>query len=183
MANRLYEKYKKEIAPAVAKEYKLENIMQVPRILKVSINSGVGAFRDNKEAFENFITELSEISGQKIYIRKAKKSEAGFKMKQGDIVGIAVTLRSDKMWAFLDKFVTIVLPRVRDFRGVNPDAFDENGNYSIGIKEHTIFPEINPNVVKGIRSLQLTIVMSSGNTDLNRSLLTRLGFPFRKDNK
>lgn len=178
--NRLQAKYNKAIVPKITKEFKLKNAMLVPRILKVTLNSGIGSFRDNKEAYETFSQEMSELAGQKIFVRKAKKSEAGFKMKQGDIVGLAVNLRSDRMWTFLDKFISVVLPRVRDFRGLNPDSFDESGNYSVGVKEHTIFPEVNPNTVKGIRSLQVTVVMSSADIDLNRALLKELGFPFRK---
>ncbi len=186
MEARLKDKYNKIVVPALNKEFGLKTVMQAPKIKKVAINAGIGSFRDNKDAYETFVKELSELSGQKVYIRKARKSEAGFKMKEGDIVGLAVTLRNDRMWTFLDKFVSIVLPRVRDFRGLNPDAFDGNGNYSVGVKEHTIFPEVNPNVVKGIRSLQVTVVIDGGKTvniDLNRAMLKHLGFPFRKEAK
>ncbi len=181
--NRLKEKYTKEIIKDIQKEFKLGNVMEVPRIMKISINSGVGSFRDNKEAFESFTQELSEISGQKVFQRQARMSEAGFKMKKGDIVGLTVTLRGEKMWAFMDKLIGIVLPRVRDFKGISVESFDQDGNYSMGIREHTIFPEVNANVTKGIRGLQVTIVMSSSDTDMNREVLKRLGFPFRKDTK
>lgn len=180
MDNRLYEKYKKELIKNLKDDLKLENIMEVPRIKKISVNAGVGGFRDNKEALDLFTNDLAELTGQKPYVRKARLSEAGFKVRKGDVVGLAVTLRGARMWAFLDKFISVVLPRVRDFRGLNPDSFDGSGNYSVGVREHVIFPEVNPNTVKGIRSLQITIVTSSLNVDRNKALLKSLGFPFKK---
>ncbi len=181
--NRLKEKYQKEIVKKIKEDFKLGNVMEVPRLIKISINSGVGNFRDNKEAFEIFTQELTEIATQKVFQRQARMSEAGFKMKKGDIVGLAVTLRGERMWSFIDKLNSIVLPRVRDFKGISVESFDQDGNYSLGIREHTIFPEVNANTTKGIRGLQLTIVMSSSNTDMNREVLKQLGFPFRKDTK
>ena len=175
---RLKEKYLKEIAPKLVKEFKLGNVMEAPTILKVSINSGTGSFRENKEAVEFFADELSNISGQKAFARKARKSEAGFKIKQGDVVGFAVTLRGDRMWAFIDKLINIAFPRIRDFRGFSNDSFDGEGNYSVGIREHVIFPEVNPNTTKGIRSLQVTIVFSTKDKEKNQQLLKELGFPF-----
>lgn len=179
--NRLKETYNKEILPKMIKELGLENAMAVPRIEKISINAGIGPFRDNKEAVETFIGELSDLAGQKVFPRKARKSEAGFKIRKNDIVGFAVTLRGDKMWAFLDKLISIALPRVRDFRGLNDASFDENGNYSLGIREHVIFPEVNPNTTKGIRSMQVTIVFNTNDEEHNRYLLKGLGMPFRKE--
>jgi large subunit ribosomal protein L5 len=176
--NRLKESYKKEIAPKILKEFNLENVMEVPKIKKISVNSGIGPFRENKEAVDSFVAELSDITSQRVYERKARKSEAGFKIKQNDTVGFAVTLRGERMWAFLDKMINIAFPRIRDFRGFNPDSFDENGNYSIGIREHVIFPEVNPNTTKGIRSLQVTIVFNGNNIEQNRFLLKELNFPF-----
>jgi large subunit ribosomal protein L5 len=180
MAERLYNKYNNEIVKSLKSELDLKNVMQVPHLQKVSINSGVGALRDSREALETFVQELSDIAGQKPFARKARLSEAGFKVKQGDIIGYAVTLRGDKMWAFVDKLVNIVLPRVRDFRGLSTEAFDKNGNYSLGIKEHVIFPEVNPNAVKGIRGLQVTFVMSGKDKKANLALMEKLGFPFKK---
>ncbi len=179
--NRLKEKYTKEILPKLTKELGLANIMAVPRIEKISVNSGIGPFRENKEAVEVFSEEMSNITAQKVFARKARKSEAGFKIRKNDIVAFAVTLRGDRMWAFLDKLISIALPRVRDFRGISEESFDENGNYSLGIKEHVIFPEVNPNTTKGIRSLQLTIVFNTKDVEQNRYLLKSLGMPFRKD--
>lgn len=178
--NRLQEKYKNQIASELMKEFNLENVMEVTKLQKISINAGIGSFRDNREAVESFVTDLTSFSGQKPFVRKARMSIAGFKVRQNDTVGYAVTLRGDKMWSFLDKLINVALPRVRDFRGVNEKAFDKNGNYSLGIKEHVIFPEVNANVTKGIRSLQVTLVFSSKDTNLNRALLTKLGMPFRK---
>ena len=183
MENRLYKKYKETIAAKIQKELGLENVMQVPRLQKIAINVGVGGFRENREALDSFVSELVDITGQKPYHRKARLSEAGFKIKQGDIVGYAVTLRGNKMWAFLDKFVNIALPRVRDFRGLESEAFDNAGNYSVGIREHVIFPEVNQNAVKGIRGLQVKIVMSGRDKEMNKTLLSALGMPFKKDTK
>jgi len=179
--NRLKEKFNKVLLPSILKAHKGLNVMSLPRIQKVSVNAGVGPFRDNKEAMETFLEELASITGQKPSKRTAKTSEAGFKIKQGDVVGYTVTLRGDKMWAFLDKLLSVALPRVRDFRGLNDEAFDENGNYSLGIREHVIFPEVNPNTTKGMRSLQVTIVMAGRDKEAKKNLLTELGMPFKKD--
>ena len=176
--NRLKEEYKNKIAPKILKEFNLGNVMEVPKIIKVNLNSGIGPFRENKEAVDSFVEEFSNIAGQKVYERKSKKSEAGFKIKQGDTVGFSATLRGDRMWAFLDKLINIAFPRIRDFRGFNPNSFDGNGNYSIGIREHVIFPEVNPNTTKGIRSLQITIVFDQKNIEKNKLILKELNFPF-----
>lgn len=181
--NRLYKRYLEYVEKEGRKELGISNVMEVPRVMKIKINAGIGAFRENREAVESFVEELANLAGQKPYMRKAKKSEAGFKIKQGDVVGYAVTLRGARMWAFLDKLINVALPRVRDFRGMNPDSFDENGNYSVGIREHVIFPEVNPNTTKGIRSIQATIVFNSDDTEKTRSVLKGLGFPFRKEEK
>ncbi len=179
--NRLKTLYTEKAAEKVKNEFKIESKMSVPKILKVCINAGIGGFRDNRDAVETFVTDLTMISGQKPSPRNARLSIAGFKVRQNDTVGYCVTLRGDSMWAFLDKFINIALPRVRDFRGVSAAAFDKNGNYSMGIQEHVIFPEVNPNTIKGIRSLQITVVFSSNNADVNRALLKELGMPFKKN--
>jgi len=181
--NRLKEQYNKIIAPKILEEFKLKNVMEVPKIIKINVNSGIGSFRENKEAVESFVDELSNVSGQKVYPRSAKKSEAGFKIKQGDVVGYAVTLRGERMWAFFDKLVNIAFPRIRDFRGFSTESFDHDGNYSIGIREHVIFPEVNPNTTKGIRSLQVTIVFNSKEVERNKFLLREFGFPFAEEKK
>src|SRR3989339_168070 len=179
--NRLREKYLKEIAPKLVKELALSNVMQVPSISKISVNAGIGSFRDNKEAVASFESEFTSFAGQKPRARKARVSVAGFKVRKGETVGYSVTLRGDKMWAFLDKLVSVSLPRVRDFRGLSEEAFDEIGNYSLGIREHVIFPEVNPNTTKGIRSMQITVVFNTRETEHNKYLLAGLGMPFRKD--
>jgi len=178
--NRLYEKYKKEIAKQLEEEFKLSNVMEVPKLQKISINSGIGSFRDNRESVESFVADLTNLAGQKPFPRKARLSISGFKVRQDDVVGYTTTLRGDRMWAFLDKLINVAIPRVRDFRGVNDSSFDKNGNYSLGIKEHVIFPEVNANTTKGIRSLQVTFVFNSKNIELNKALLDKLGMPFRK---
>jgi large subunit ribosomal protein L5 len=179
--NRLREKYIKVLAPKMSKDLGLENVMSLPKIQKISINSGIGSFRENREAVDSFQEELSALAGQKAYPRKARKSEAGFKIRQNDVVGFSVTLRGERMWAFLDKLISIAIPRVRDFRGLEDTSFDGNGNYSIGVREHVIFPEVNPNTTKGIRSLQVTIVFNTRDTETNKYLLAGLGMPFRKE--
>lgn len=178
--NRLYEKYKKEIAISAVKDLNLGNIMEVPRIKKVSVNSGIGGFRENKDAVESFVTDLTLLTSQKPSPRKARLSEAGFKIKQGDVVGYTVTLRGERMWSFIDKLINVAIPRVRDFRGLSTESFDDDGNYSMGIREHVIFPEVNPNTTKGIRSLQVTIIFDSDEKDRNMYVLEKLGFPFRE---
>lgn len=179
--NRLKENYIKKILPLLKKELKLENINEVPRLKKIVVNAGVGPFMENKEAVESFVNDLTLITGQKPYPRGARLSEAGFKIKQGDIVGYAVTLRGERMWAFLDKLINVALPRVRDFRGLKPSAYDQNGNYSIGIKEHVIFPEVDANTTKGIRSLQVTIITDSNDLEANKKLMMELGVPIREE--
>ncbi|MFC1700078.1 50S ribosomal protein L5 [Patescibacteria group bacterium] len=178
--NRMKEQYIKKVRPAVLKQFGMKNIMQVSQIKKVVLNAGIGSFMDNKDAVEGFVQELSDLSGQKAYPRKARLSEAGFKIKKGDIVGYAVTLRGERMWAFLDKLINIAFPRIRDFRGFSVDSFDSSGNYSVGIREHTIFPEVNPNTTKGIRSMQVSIVFNSDEKEMNKFVLSELGFPFRE---
>ena len=177
----LSKSYKTDIVPKLMKELSLTNPMEVPKLLKVSVNAGVGSFRDNKEALETFVSEMADICGQKPVLKTARISEAGFKIKKGDVVGVSVTLRGDRMWAFVEKFISVVLPRVRDFKGVNPNSFDKNGNFSVGITEHTIFPEVNPNIVKGIRSLQITFVTNSNDSEKSKALLSMIGMPFKKE--
>ena len=178
--NRLKEFYFNTIKKDLIKELNLANIMQVPSLEKIVINSGVGAFRDNKDALDSFYNEITSISGQKPTFRRSRISEAGFKVRKNDLVGITTTLRGERMWDFLEKFISVSLPRVRDFRGVSVKAFDKLGNYSIGIKEHIIFPEVDPNKTKGIRSMQITLVFKNGNPVNSMYLLKKLGMPFSK---
>jgi len=180
--NRLYAKYTDDLVPLLRKELTLSNPLEVPRISKISINAGIGPFRDNKEAVAAFSEELAQLTGQRPMPTLARLSEAGFKIRKGDVVGLTVTLRRDKMWAFLDKLINIVFPRVRDFRGLNLNSFDKGGNYSVGILDHTVFPEIDPNKVKGTRHLQITIVTNSHDVEKSRTLLKYLGLPFKESN-
>lgn len=177
----LSKSFKTDIVPKLMQELGLKNPMEVPKLLKVSVNAGVGSFRDNKEALETFTSELADICGQKPVLKTARISEAGFKIKKGDVVGVSVTLRGERMWAFVEKFISVVLPRVRDFKGVSPVSFDKNGNFSVGITEHTIFPEVNPNIVKGIRSLQVTFVTNNTEKEKSKALLSMIGMPFKKE--
>jgi large subunit ribosomal protein L5 len=170
MAARLKERYQKDIAPQIAKEFGIDNPMAVPRIEKVVINMGMG------EAIAN---ELRAITGQKPVITKAKKSIASFKLRQGMPIGVVVTLRGDRMYEFLDRLVSVALPRVRDFRGVSPKAFDGRGNYTIGIREQLIFPEIDFNKVDKLRGMNISIVTTARNDEQARALLKGLGMPFR----
>jgi large subunit ribosomal protein L5 len=178
--NRLKELYFNNVKSELLSELKLGNVMQLPSLEKIVINSGVGSFRDNKDALDSFYNEITSISGQKPTFRKSRIAEAGFKVRKNDIVGITVTLRGERMWNFLEKFISVSLPRVRDFKGVNTKAFDKLGNYSIGIKEQVIFPEVDSNKTKGIRSLQLTFVFKNGSPVNSMNLLKKLGLPFSK---
>ncbi len=181
--NRLKQKYNEIIVPKMIAEFKYANVMDVPRIQKIVVNAGIGPFRENREAVESFVADLTALVGQKPSPRSARLSIASFKIRQNDVVGYTATLRGERMWAFLDKFVNIALPRVRDFRGLSKDAFDDNGNYSVGVREHVIFPEVNQNNTKGIRGLQLTIVISKRDIEANRFLIKELGIPFVKEEK
>jgi large subunit ribosomal protein L5 len=183
MATRMLEKYRTETAPQLVEELSLENALEAPRILKVSVNAGLGEFMESKEAIASFREELSQILGQIPHPRPSRKAISGFKLRKGDIVGMSATLRGERMWAFLDKLVNIVLPRVRDFRGLSVTAFDSHGNYSLGLDDHTIFPEVNPNQVKASRGLQINIVTSTDDVGASRLLLQKLGFPFVKEEK
>jgi large subunit ribosomal protein L5 len=178
--NRLKELYTTKLKAELSKELNLKNIMQVPTLEKIVVNSGVGSFRDNKDALDSFFNEFTSLTGQRPNLRKARFSEAGFKVRKNDLVGITVTLRGERMWDFLEKLISVSLPRVRDFRGVSKKAFDKLGNYSIGIKEHIIFPEVDANKTKGIRSLQVNFVFKNGSTVNSSKLLEKLGLPFSR---
>jgi large subunit ribosomal protein L5 len=178
--NRLKEIYNKEIAPTLFKELSLENVMQIPKIEKVVINIGVGDALDNPKALDEAVKDLTTITGQHPVVTKAKKSIANFKLREGRAIGTKVTLRGDKMWAFLDRLINVALPRVRDFRGISPDAFDGRGNYTLGLQEQLIFPEIDYDQVETIRGMEITIVTTAENDDRARALLSKFGMPFRK---
>lgn len=179
--NILKEKYQQEVSPALMKSLGLTNVMQVPRIKKVVINIGMGEANDNPKALDAAVQDLSAITGQKPVITKARKSIANFKLREGRAIGTAVTLRGEKMWAFLDRLMNIVLPRVRDFRGVSAESFDGRGNYTLGLREQIIFPEIEYDKVDKVRGMEITIVTTAPSDDQAAAMLQMLGMPFRKD--
>ena len=176
---RLKDRYKSEIAGAMQQKFGYKNIMQVPKLEKVVINMGLGDCKDNSKALELAVTELATISGQKPLVTKAKKSIANFKVREGMNVGAKVTLRGDRMYEFTDKLVSIVLPRVRDFRGVSNKAFDGRGNYSLGVREQLIFPEIEYDKVEKIRGMEMVFVTTAKTDEEARELLKLLGMPFQ----
>ncbi len=178
--NRLKEKYLKEIVPALQKQFNYSSIMQVPKVEKVVINMGVGDAIANAKALEEAVAELTVIAGQKPVITKAKKSIANFKLREGMAIGCKVTLRGERMYEFLDKLVNISLPRVRDFRGISKNAFDGRGNYTLGVKEQLIFPEINYDKVNKVRGMDIVIVTTAKNDEEGRALLSGIGMPFEK---
>jgi large subunit ribosomal protein L5 len=179
--NVMKEKYQKEAVPALMKNLDLANVMQVPRIEKVVINIGLGEALDNAKVLEAASKDLEAITGQHPVITKARKSIANFKLREGRAIGAKVTLRGYKMWSFLDRLINIVLPRVRDFRGISSDSFDGRGNYSLGLREQLIFPEIDYDQIDKIRGMEITIVTTATNDDQAFALLKMLGMPFRKD--
>jgi large subunit ribosomal protein L5 len=179
--NRLKERYQKEIAPALIKAFQYGNVMQVPRPVKVVVNIGLGEAMDNAKALEAAVSDLTQITGQKPIMTKARKSIANFKLREGRIIGTKVTLRGERMWNFLDRLLNVALPRVRDFRGVSPEAFDGRGNYTLGLRDQLVFPEIEYDKIDKLRGLEVTIVTTAGSDDHARLLLQLLGMPFRKE--
>ncbi len=179
MAARLKERYQKDVAPAIAKEFAIKNPMAIPRLEKIVLNMGMGEAVANAKILDTAVNELTSIAGQKPVITKAKKSIASFKLRQGMPIGVMVTLRGERMYEFFDRLVSVALPRVRDFRGVSPKAFDGRGNYTIGIREQLIFPEIDFNKVDKLRGMNISIVTTARNDEEARALLKALGMPFR----
>ena len=177
--SRLYEQYKQEITPKLMEKLQYTNVMQVPKLEKVILNIGVGEAVQNPKSLDGAVNDLTIIAGQKPVITKAKQSIAGFKLREGVPIGCKVTLRGPRMYEFMDRLINIVLPRVRDFRGVSPQAFDGRGNYSLGIKEQTIFPEIDFDKIDKIRGLEVVIVTSAKTDEEARELLKSMGMPFR----
>jgi len=178
--NRMQETYNKEVVPALRKAFDFKNIMQVPRIEKVVINIGAGEALDNPKALEAAVADLTIIAGQKLIMNKARKSIANFKLREGRLIGTKVTLRGDRMWAFLDRLLNTALPRVRDFRGVSANAFDGRGNYTLGLHDQLIFPEIEYDKIDKLRGMEVTIVTTAKNDDQARVMLKLLGMPFSK---
>jgi large subunit ribosomal protein L5 len=175
----LKEVYNKELAPALKEELGLDNVMQVPRITKITLNMGVGEALGDKKVLENAVSDMQKIAGQKPIITKARRSIAGFKVREGWPIGCKVTLRSERMYEFLERLISIAIPRVRDFRGVSPKSFDGRGNFSMGVTEQIIFPEIDYDQVDALRGLDITITTTARNDDEGRALLRAFKFPLR----
>ncbi len=174
----LKEKYKEEVVPALMQEFAYSSIMQVPKITKVVINVGVGEALDNAKAIDFAVNDVIAITGQKPVITKAKKSIAGFKLREGRAIGVKVTLRGERMWSFLTRLIHIALPRTRDFQGISPDSFDGRGNYTLGLREQLIFPEIDYDKIDKIRGLEVSIVTTAKTDEESRRMLSLLDMPF-----
>lgn len=177
--NRLYVKYKKEVVPAMMKAHGFKNVNAVPRVDKVVVNISFGDIKDNTKSIQGVLEELALITGQKPFVTKAKKSISNFKLREGQKIGAKVTLRGTRMYEFMDKLISIALPRVRDFRGISPKSFDQFGNYALGIKEQLVFPEISYEKIEKLRGMDICIVTTAKTSADSLALLTELGFPFR----
>lgn len=180
MANHLFERYQQEVVTTMMKDFSLGNPMQVPRIEKIVVNVGVGEAIDNAKALDAAVGDVMTITGQKPIVTKARKSIATYKLREGRSIGVKVTMRGERMWSFLDRLINVALPRTRDFRGVSPNSFDGRGNYTLGIGEQLIFPEIDYDKIDKIRGFELTIVNTAPNDEQGRRLLELLGMPFGK---
>ncbi len=177
---RLKETYLKEVAPALMKKFGYKSVMQIPKIDKVVVNVGCGEARENSKVIDAVVSDLMQITGQRPYLCRAKKSVANFKLREGMVIGAKVTLRGDRMYEFIDRFFNLALPRVRDFRGINPDSFDGRGNYSVGIKEQLIFPEIDYDKIDKVRGMDICFVTTANTDEEARELLTLMGAPFSR---
>ena len=178
MAARLKEVYSSEVAPALMKKFEYDSVMQIPKLDKIVINVGCGEARENSKVVDSIINDLTQIAGQKPIVCKAKKSVANFKLREGMPIGVKVTLRGDRMYEFLDRFFNLSLPRVRDFRGINPNSFDGRGNYAMGIKEQLIFPEIDYDKIDKVRGMDIIMVTTANTDEEARELLRLMGAPF-----
>jgi large subunit ribosomal protein L5 len=176
---RLKDRYNEEIAPALKERFGIENPMRIPRLEKIVVNMGVGEASQNSRALDGAMEDLATITGQKAQMRRARKSIAGFKIREGMPVGARVTLRGERMWEFLDRLVSVALPRVRDFRGISPNSFDGHGNYALGLREQLIFPEISYDAIDTTRGLDVAVVTTTESDEEARELLRLLGMPFR----
>ena len=181
MAHYLLERYQKELKPKLQKDLNLTNVMEVPRLEKIVLNVGLGEALDNAKVVEAAVADIEKITGQKVMVTKARKSIANFKLREGREIGVKVTLRGERMWSFYDRLVNLGPPRVRDFRGVNPNSFDGRGNYTIGFHEQLIFPEIEYDKIDQIRGFEVTFVTSAVNDEGGRELLRALGMPFSQE--
>ena len=180
MAARLKETYKSEVAPALMKKFGYKSVMQIPKLDKIVINVGCGEARENSKVVDAIISDLSQITGQRPVVCRAKKSVANFKLREGMPIGVKVTLRGERMYEFLDRFFNVALPRVRDFRGINPDSFDGRGNYNMGLKEQLIFPEIDYDKIDKVRGMDICFVTTATTDEEARELLKLMGAPFSK---
>ncbi len=177
---RLRDTYKNDVAPALMKKFEYKSVMQIPKLEKVVINVGCGEARDNSKIIDAILSDLGQITGQKAVVCKARKSVANFKLREGMNIGAKVTLRGDRMYEFVDRLFSLALPRVRDFRGINPNSFDGRGNYSMGVKEQLIFPEINYDKIDKVRGMDICFVTTANTDEEARELLTLLGAPFAR---
>ena len=178
---RLKDKYVNEVRDALKADLQLGNVMEVPRFEKIVLNCGVGRATQQASLLDGAVADLTQITGQKPLVTRAKKSIAGFKLREGNAIGAKVTLRGDRMWEFYDRLVSIAIPRIRDFRGLNPKSFDGRGNYTFGVTEQLIFPEIDYDKIDTVRGMDITIVTTARTDDQGRALLRAMGFPFRRD--
>jgi large subunit ribosomal protein L5 len=178
---RLQEQFVTELRPALQQQLGLGNVMQVPRMEKIVLNCGVGKATQQQSLLDGALADLAVITGQKALVTRARKSIAGFKLREGNAIGAKVTLRGDRMWEFYDRLVSVAIPRIRDFRGMNPSSFDGRGNYTFGVTEQLIFPEIDYDKIDSVRGMDITIVTTANTDDEGRALLRALGFPFRRD--
>ncbi len=178
---RLFEKYQKEILPGLSQKLNRKNILSLPRLQKIVVNMGVGKALQDKNRMEQAADQLTQIAGQKAQVRKARVAVSGFRLREGNEIGCRVTLRGDRMYEFLDRLISIALPRIRDFRGVNPKSFDGHGNYSMGLAEQQVFPEIDPDKMTFVQGMDVTFVTSTNNDDEARELLRGFGMPFREE--
>jgi len=176
---RLKDRYRQEILPQLVKEFSFSNVMQAPRIVKVVVNVGVGEALTNAKALDATVEDITSITGQKPIITKARKSIATFKLREGRAIGVKVTLRGDRMWQFLDRLCNVALPRIRDFRGISPDAFDGRGNYTLGLREQLVWPEIPYDKIDKVRGMEISIVTTAHSDEEGRRLLELIGMPFR----
>ena len=179
--NKMKEVYQKEAVSSLVKEFGYSSVMQVPSIEKIVVNIGLGEAKDNPKVIEAAVGDLSIITGQKPVVTKSRKNIANFKLREGVAIGAKVTLRGEKMWAFADRLINVALPRVRDFRGISPNSFDGRGNYTLGLKDQLIWPEIDYDKIDKLRGMEITIVTTAQNDDQARSLLSLLGMPFKKE--
>jgi large subunit ribosomal protein L5 len=178
--SRLSEKYKKEIAPALGKKFGRENVNSLPRLEKISVNMGVGKALQDKNRMEHAVEDLGKITGQKPQVTKSRVAVSGFRLREGNEIGCRVTLRKERMYEFFDRLISVALPRIRDFRGLNPNSFDGHGNYTFGLAEQTVFPEIDADKMTFTQGMDVTIVTTTTNDDEARELLRQFGMPFRE---